>query len=139
MDSKHNKCVFPLLGGNNHGGYRVLRKVWIERFNRIPSMIELVRKTSKTDDKQKTHKQQSMEALAYPCKHPSVNKLLTIRTKTMEAYTLWWNGGTFWRMLDYNTKYSPITNSHSYDILGARMLWKPKEARILTNFIDQPV
>jgi hypothetical protein len=28
---------------------------------------------------------------------------------------------------------------HSYDILGARMLWKPKEARILTNFIDQPV
>jgi hypothetical protein len=28
---------------------------------------------------------------------------------------------------------------HSYDILGARMLWKPKEARILTNFIDQPM
>jgi hypothetical protein len=29
--------------------------------------------------------------------------------------------------------------THSYDILGARMLWKPKEARILTNFINQPV
>jgi hypothetical protein len=28
---------------------------------------------------------------------------------------------------------------HSYDILGEGMLWKPKEARILTNFIDQPV
>jgi len=28
---------------------------------------------------------------------------------------------------------------HSYDILGARMLWKPKEARILKNFIDQPM
>jgi hypothetical protein len=27
----------------------------------------------------------------------------------------------------------------SYDILGVGMLWKPKEARILTNFIDQPV
>jgi hypothetical protein len=27
----------------------------------------------------------------------------------------------------------------SYDILGAGMLWKPKEARILTNCIDQPV
>jgi hypothetical protein len=25
-------------------------------------------------------------------------------------------------------------NDHSYDILGARMLWKPKEARILKNF-----
>jgi hypothetical protein len=32
-----------------------------------------------------------------------------------------------------------IWTMHSYDILGARMLWKPKEARILTNFIDQPV
>jgi hypothetical protein len=28
---------------------------------------------------------------------------------------------------------------HSYDILGVRMLWKPKEVIILTNFIDQPV
>jgi hypothetical protein len=28
---------------------------------------------------------------------------------------------------------------HSDDILGARMLWKPKEARILKKFIDQPV
>jgi hypothetical protein len=28
---------------------------------------------------------------------------------------------------------------HSDDILGAKMLWKPKEARILKNFIDQPV
>ncbi len=35
---------------------------------------------------------------------------------------------------------NPFTNlTHSYDILGAGMLWKPKEARILTNFIDQPV
>jgi hypothetical protein len=25
---------------------------------------------------------------------------------------------------------------HNYDILGARMLWKPKEARILKNFIE---
>jgi hypothetical protein len=29
--------------------------------------------------------------------------------------------------------------NHSYDILGAKMLRKPKEARILKNFIDQPV
>jgi len=37
---------------------------------------------------------------------------------------------------------SPTRDSfgtHSYDILGARMLWKPKEAIILKNFIDQPV
>jgi hypothetical protein len=35
--------------------------------------------------------------------------------------------------------YVKVTSWHSYDILGARMLWKPKEARILMNFIDQPV
>jgi hypothetical protein len=28
---------------------------------------------------------------------------------------------------------------HSYDILSAGMLWKPKEARILKKIIDQPV
>ncbi len=31
----------------------------------------------------------------------------------MEAYTLWWNGGTFREMLDYNTKYFPITYNHT--------------------------
>jgi hypothetical protein len=36
-------------------------------------------------------------------------------------------------------KYGCKPKKHSYDILGARMLWKPKEARILKNFIDQPV
>jgi hypothetical protein len=33
----------------------------------------------------------------------------------------------------------PIYGCHSYDILGVGMLWKPKEARILMNFIDQLV
>jgi hypothetical protein len=27
-----------------------------------------------------------------------------------------------------------VTCGHSYDILGAKMLWKPKEARILKKF-----
>jgi hypothetical protein len=33
----------------------------------------------------------------------------------------------------------PLHTTHNDDILGVRMLWKPKEARILKNFIDQPV
>ncbi len=52
-----------------------------------------------------------MEALASLCEHPSVIKFLTIHIETMEAYTLWWNGGTLWELLDYNTKYSPITDN----------------------------
>jgi hypothetical protein len=35
--------------------------------------------------------------------------------------------------------HDPFAPYHSYDILGAKMLWKPKEARILKKFIDQPV
>jgi hypothetical protein len=65
------------------------------------------------DDKQKTHKQQSMEALACPCEHSSVIKFLAIHIETMEAYTLCWNGGTFREMLDYNMKYFPVTNNHT--------------------------
>jgi len=35
------------------------------------------------------------ETLACPCKHPSVIKFLAIHIEIMEAYALWWNGGTF--------------------------------------------
>ncbi len=62
--------------------------------------------TPKTNDKRETHKQHLMEALACPCEHLGVIKFLTIHTITMEAYTLWWNGGTLQEMLDYNMKYS---------------------------------
>jgi len=48
--------VFPLSSGNNQGGYGVVPKERIKRFNRILSMIELVGKTPKTDDKQEAHK-----------------------------------------------------------------------------------
>jgi hypothetical protein len=62
---------------------------------------------------------------------------------------LTWNN-TLWNVHKFNTtKYVYVSTKkfhvffhtfhHSYDILGARMLWKPKEARILKNFIDQPV
>jgi hypothetical protein len=102
--------VLPLSGGGNQGGYGVVHKLWIKRFNHIPSLIELTRETQKMDDKWKTYKQLLMEALACLCKHPRVIKFLAI-TKTIEAYTLWWNGETFWKMLDYNTNYSPVIDN----------------------------
>jgi hypothetical protein len=67
-----------------------------------------VEKTPKTNDKWKTRKQCLVEVLACMCEHPSVIKFFAIHVKTMEAYTLWWNGGTLQEMLDYNTNYSPI-------------------------------
>jgi hypothetical protein len=43
--------VLPLSGGDNEGGYGVVRKVRIKRFNRISNTIELTKKTPKTNDK----------------------------------------------------------------------------------------
>jgi hypothetical protein len=58
-------------------------------------MIEVARKTPKMNDKQKTHKQQLVEALACPCEHLGVIKFLATHIETMVAYTLWRNRRTF--------------------------------------------
>jgi len=103
----------------------VVHKLWIERFNYIPNMIELVRKTPKMDDKWKARKQRLVEALTCMCEHLGVIKFLAIHIENMEAYTLWWNGGTLWEVLDYNTKYSPISNNHTLVQQGGP-IWKGK-------------
>jgi hypothetical protein len=82
-------------------------------------MIELAGKTPKMDDKREVCKQQLVEALPCLCKHLGV-KFPTIHTKTMEAYPLWWNEGSFREMLDYNMKYSPIMNNHTLLQQGAK-------------------
>jgi len=65
-----------------------MHKVQIEKFNHIPSTIELVGKTSKINDKLKTHKQHLVKVLNCPCEHPIVIKFLNIHSKiTMEIYT----------------------------------------------------
>jgi hypothetical protein len=63
-------------------------EVQIERLDRIPSTIELARKTPKTNDKQETCKQLSMEVLACSYEHLGVIKFFAIHRKIMEAYTL---------------------------------------------------
>jgi len=57
----------------------------------------------------------------------------------MSAYRTSLNGGLALRSCTLGrAPWCPLNNSllglvHSYDILGAGMLWKPKETRILTN------
>jgi hypothetical protein len=41
--------VLPLLNMDNQGGYGVVHKVCIQRFDPIPNTIELARKTPKTN------------------------------------------------------------------------------------------
>jgi hypothetical protein len=66
-----------------------------------------------------------MEALACLCEHLGVIKFLAVHIETMEAYTLCWNGGTLQKMLDYNTKYSPIMdNCTLLPRRGLNMKWR---------------
>jgi hypothetical protein len=106
--------VQALSSGDNQGGYDVMCKVQIERFNYIPNTIELVGKTPKTNEKQKVCKQHLVKAIVCPCKHLGVIKFLAIYLNTMEAYTLWWNGNMLRKMLNYNTKYPPILNNQVF-------------------------
>jgi hypothetical protein len=80
--------VFLLLGGDNQGDFGVVHKMWIERFNHIPSTIELAGNTPKTYDKWETCKQRSMEALVYSCEHLGVIKFFAIHAETMKVHTL---------------------------------------------------
>ncbi len=89
-------------------------KVQIEIFDDIPNTIELARKsTPKMDDKREEHKQWSVKVLACPCKHLGVIKFLAIHIEIMETYTLWRNGGTFRKMLDYNMKCFSIMDNRT--------------------------
>jgi hypothetical protein len=61
-----------------------------------------------------------MEALACLVSHAGVIKFWALHPNTMEAYTLWWNGGSlhsFWTK--YNSKVSEATNYEDYHLVNA--------------------
>jgi serine/threonine protein kinase len=65
----------------------------------------------------------SLEALACPISHVGVIKFWALHPNTMEAYTLWWNGGSlqsFWT--NYNFKVSKATNYEDYHLVNAGLL-----------------
>ncbi len=133
--------MFLVLSQNNQGGYGVVDKVQIKRFIHIPNTIELVGKITKIDDEWEVCKQRSIEALVYPCKHVNVIKFLAIHLETMKVYTLWWNRGTLWKMLDVNCmKCSHVMDNWlllwegGYDMEGWRKLvtFKQNHVKIIS-------
>jgi hypothetical protein len=85
----------------------------------------------------KTCKKCLIEVLACPCKHLGVIKYLIIHLETMEAYTLWWNGGIvqkcwiktqntdpLWTIECYCGKGDPIwKGKHDLSPLG-KIVWR---------------
>ncbi len=90
-------------GQLQEGGYGIVKKVRIQRMDGIPPTIDFAAKQSKAVDEREKRQERSMEALACPISHPGIIKFWAINSITMEAYTLWWNGGslkTFWEKFD---------------------------------------
>jgi hypothetical protein len=68
-------------------------KVYISRMTKIPTIFYFAGKNSMIATKKAKQVEQLIEALACPISHLGVIKFWTSFFRTMEAYTLWWNGG----------------------------------------------
>jgi hypothetical protein len=98
--------VIAVLGFGNEGSYGEIRKVQISRVVNIPTVIDFVGKKSKATSKGAKRKERAVEALACPIEHVGLIKFWAVNSKTMEAYTLWWNGGSFRSFMRINSKVS---------------------------------
>lgn len=98
------------LGEYLTGGHGKVRKVRIEGFDNIPSYIEFAGKSPKGGDLRENRIARSSEACVCPLTHPVVVKFWGLHARTMEAYTLWWNGGSLHHMLVLDSKAPPTTD-----------------------------
>ena len=89
------------------GGYGKVRKVMITKLESISSWILFAGKVLKTENESQKRREIINEAGGCPVTHPGIIRLSYLHPKTMEGYTLWWNGGSvpsFWSK--YNSKVS---------------------------------
>jgi hypothetical protein len=101
------------------GGYAKIRQVRISRMENILSNIDFGGKMPKANDDFAQRDERSLEALACPISHAGVIKVWALHPNTMEAYTLWWNGGflhSFWTK--YNSKVSEATSYEDYHLVN---------------------
>jgi hypothetical protein len=112
--------VIEIPGDRVEGGYAKIRRVRISRMENIPSDIDFAGKLPKANLDFDQRQERSMEALACPVSHAGVIKFWALHPNTMEAYTLWWNGGSlhsFWTK--YNSKVSEATSYEDYHLVNA--------------------
>jgi hypothetical protein len=92
--SLEKALVVAVPGFGNEGGYGEIRKVRISRVANILTIVAFAGKMSKAMNEVDKRVERAKEALACPIEHPGLMKFWAINSVTMEAYTLWWNGGS---------------------------------------------
>jgi hypothetical protein len=115
--------VIEIPGDMVEGGYAKVRRVRIARMEKVPSDIDFAGKLPKASKEFDKRNERSLEALACPISLEGMIKFWALHPKTMEAYTLWWNGGSlksFWT--NYNSKVSEATSYEDYHLVNAGLL-----------------
>jgi serine/threonine protein kinase len=127
----------------NEGDYGEIRKVRISRVANIPTVVDFVGKMSKVMSEEAKRKEQAVEAMAWLIEHPRLIKFWAVNSQTMEAYTLWWNGGcvrSFWKI---NSEVSPALENqyifhhpnHTMQELEMILAYRTKSAKLTMSLI----
>ena len=89
----------------------------------IPSDIDFAAKKSKAATPLLQRHAQCIKACIDPIQHPGMIKFWAVHHKTMELYTLWWNGGLLASFLrNLNSKVSEVTPNDCIGWLGGDLL-----------------
>ena len=110
------------------GGYGVVRKCHIRGDPNFPPRWELASKRPTKGNEVNKKAQFEAEALALRFPHKGCIKWIAVHFTRNEGFTLWWNGGTIWQMLNDDTKLA----SNVKDILTTRSLQPGFDANLVT-------
>ena len=86
--------IVEMPGNRAEGGYREVRGVRITKMAGIPTDCDFAAKKSKAATPLLQRQAQSIEACVNPIHHLGMINFWTVHHKTMESYTLWWNGSS---------------------------------------------
>jgi serine/threonine protein kinase len=135
--------VTAVPGFGNEGGYGEISKIRISRVVNIPTVIDFAGKKSKATSEGAKRKECVVEALACPIEPIGLIKFWTVNSKMMEAYTLWWNGGSFRSFIRINSKsslaedYENILNHPAHTMQELEMIkaYRTKAAKLAMSLI----
>ena len=115
--------IVEMLGDRAEGGYGEVRRVRIAKMAGIPTDCDFATKKSKTATPLLQRQAQCMEACVNPIQHPGMINFWTVQHKTMESYTLWWNGGSLASFLQkLNSKVSKAITLENIKFSGGELL-----------------
>jgi hypothetical protein len=106
--------AIPVDENSFQGSFGIVRRVRIAEACFIPEWLHFAGKTMKVTDFKTSRDQRSIEAMSCPVDHPGVIKLQYLNRKTLESYSLWWNGGSLKNMRAFDLKFG---ETHEMELL----------------------